>query len=372
MVKPRLEGNLPDLRPLSRTKLQSAWLPPQQEGAQTIRRVLSVSRLSKDPVVLDRGMAEGLASRLQNPCDPHVAAHTLHRTLPSIHRRTTAYRPELDSRDQTRRLSADGPPQRGRRLPAHPQRPRLGDSLPALIVQVVGALRLRSCLIDGEAVCCDGQGCRSSTSCGSGKSTHSLDRVRHTGYLMSRKVVHDDDVTAVERWSQTLFDVGEEDCPVHRPIDHEGCDHPVVAQSDNRVMVFQWPWGTDPTNRSPRGQRPRSLTKLVLVAVSSINTNLAGSSRPCLRSNAAAPAPRLPVLARSRAGFFLTVTLCRSKKRQTAVRLPEFAACASPQRSHPRSDPVARLPEPTAIPPAPPTACTSLRNVVDHSVHCTF
>src|SRR5215475_2260186 len=25
--------------------------------------------------------------------------------------------------------------------------------------------------------------------------THSLDRVRHTGYLMSRKVVHDDDVT---------------------------------------------------------------------------------------------------------------------------------------------------------------------------------
>src|SRR6266576_3492256 len=48
-------------------------------------------------------------------------------------------------------------------------------------------------------------------------------------------------------------------------------------------MVFQWPWGTDPTNRSPRGQRPRSLTKLVLVAVSSINTNLAGSSRPCLR-----------------------------------------------------------------------------------------
>jgi regulator of protease activity HflC (stomatin/prohibitin superfamily) len=29
-------------------------------------------------------------------------------------------------------------------------------------------------------------------------------------------------------------------------------------------MVFQWPWGTDPTNRSPRGQRPRSLTELVL------------------------------------------------------------------------------------------------------------
>ena len=41
-------------------------------------------------------------------------------------------------------------------------------------------------------------------------------------------------VTAVERRSQTLFDVCEEDRPVHRPIDHEGCDHPVVAQSDNQ------------------------------------------------------------------------------------------------------------------------------------------
>src|SRR6266516_2724766 len=37
-------------------------------------------------------------------------------------------------------------------------------------------------------------------------------------------------------------------------------------------------------NGSLRGQRPRSLTRLVLVAVSSMNTNLAGSSRPCLRN----------------------------------------------------------------------------------------
>src|SRR4051812_19887450 len=100
---------------------------------------------------------------------------------------------------------------------------------------------------------------------------------------MSRQVVHDDDVTAIERRSQTLFDVCEEDRPVHRPIDHEGCDHPVVTQSDNQGDGLPWPWGTEPTNRSPRGQRPRSLTKLVLVAVSSMNTNLAGSSRPCLR-----------------------------------------------------------------------------------------
>jgi hypothetical protein len=32
--------------------------------------------------------------------------------------------------------------------------------------------------------------------------------------------------------------------PVHRPIDHEGCDHPSWRSPTTRVMVFQWPWGT--------------------------------------------------------------------------------------------------------------------------------
>src|SRR5258706_12941739 len=44
-----------------------------------------------------------------------------------------------------------------------------------------------------------------------------------------------------------------------------GATIPSWRSPTTRVMVFQWPWGTDPTNRSPRGQRPRSLTKLVLV-----------------------------------------------------------------------------------------------------------
>src|SRR6266478_4522440 len=71
--------------------------------------------------------------------------------------------------------------------------------------------------------------------------------------------------------------------PFIGPSITNGATIPSWRSPTTRVMVFQWPWGTDPTNRSPRGQRPRSLTKLVLVAVSSMNTNLAGSSRPCLR-----------------------------------------------------------------------------------------
>src|SRR6266446_5632443 len=71
--------------------------------------------------------------------------------------------------------------------------------------------------------------------------------------------------------------------PFIGPSITKGATIPSWRSPTTRVMVFQWPWGTDPTNRSPRGQRPRSLTRLVLVAVSSMNTNLAGSSRPCLR-----------------------------------------------------------------------------------------
>src|SRR5260370_727398 len=71
--------------------------------------------------------------------------------------------------------------------------------------------------------------------------------------------------------------------PFIGPSITKGATIPSWRSPTTRVMVFQWPWGTDPTNRSPRGQRRRSLTRLVLVAVSSMNTNLAGSSRPCLR-----------------------------------------------------------------------------------------
>src|SRR6516165_1779019 len=93
--------------------------------------------------------------------------------------------------------------------------------------------------------------------------------------------------------------------PFIGPSITKGATIPSWRNPTTRVMVFQWPWGTEPTNRSPRRQRPRSLTKLVLVAVSSMNTNLAGSSRPCLRIQAP-PRPRhiRPFLLRRAQAFF--------------------------------------------------------------------
>ena len=95
---------------------------------------------------------------------------------------------------------------------------------------------------------------------------------------MSWQIIHDDDVAATEGWCEALLDVREEDGAVHRSINQEGSDNPVVAQAATNVIVFQCPCGTDAISRSPRGQRPLSRTMFVLVAVSSINTSRAGSA----------------------------------------------------------------------------------------------
>src|SRR6202051_465929 len=50
-----------------------------------------------------------------------------------------------------------------------------------------------------------------------------------------------------------------------------------------KVIVFHDPSGTVPITLSPFGARPLSRAKFVLTAVSSINTNRAGSSIPCSR-----------------------------------------------------------------------------------------
>ncbi len=48
---------------------------------------------------------------------------------------------------------------------------------------------------------------------------------------MSPKVIHDDDVVAIERRGQTLFDISEKYPSVDRTINHERCDNSIVAQA---------------------------------------------------------------------------------------------------------------------------------------------
>ena len=71
--------------------------------------------------------------------------------------------------------------------------------------------------------------------------------------------------------------------PFIAPSSTNGATIPSCRKPATKVIVFQCPCGTDATSRWPRGQRPLSRTMFVLVAVSSINTSRAGSSKPCSR-----------------------------------------------------------------------------------------
>jgi hypothetical protein len=81
----------------------------------------------------------------------------LHRALPALSRRQTPVRVQLDSRDQARRLSPDGAPRSGRNPLAERRGNDWADKFP-LVVETVNHLKIRSCLIDGEVVCCDERG----------------------------------------------------------------------------------------------------------------------------------------------------------------------------------------------------------------------
>src|SRR3974377_2099891 len=71
--------------------------------------------------------------------------------------------------------------------------------------------------------------------------------------------------------------------PFIAPSSTNGATIPSCRKPATKVIVFQCPCGTAATSRWPRGQRPLSRTMFVLVAVSSINTSRAGSSKPCSR-----------------------------------------------------------------------------------------
>ena len=58
-----------------------------------------------------------------------------------------------------------------------------------------------------------------------------LDRLRDAGDFVGCKVIHEDDVTAVECRGQTSFNIGAEDLSIERAFDHEGCHDSVMAQA---------------------------------------------------------------------------------------------------------------------------------------------
>ena len=70
-----------------------------------------------------------------------------------------------------------------------------------------------------------------------------FDRSSHRGALVTREVVHDDDVARRERWRQDLLDVGQKTGTVDRPSNTAGAVRPVTRNAPRNVVVCQRPSG---------------------------------------------------------------------------------------------------------------------------------
>src|ERR1700694_1738833 len=80
---------------------------------------------------------------------------------------------------------------------------------------------------------------------------------------------------------QIPFDIGEEGRSVHRSVDHEGGNDPIMTQTRHQSDGLPVPVWNGPDQSFAAGAAPLSRTMLVLLAVSSMNTSRAGFSMSC-------------------------------------------------------------------------------------------
>src|SRR3984893_3504601 len=116
--------------------------------------------------------------------------------------------------------------------------------------------------------------------------------------------------------------------PFIAPSITNGATIPSWRKPATKGIVLQCPWGTDASSRSTRGQRPLTRTMFVLVAVTSITPSRAGSSMPCSRIQRRRARATSARSCSAACRLFLKLTLCRSKKRWRALRLPGIPCLA--------------------------------------------
>src|SRR6202049_1010215 len=113
--------------------------------------------------------------------------------------------------------------------------------------------------------------------------TDILDRLFHTPNLVERDIVDHHNVSALERWDQTLLYVSQEGLSIHGSFDqHRSHDAGLPQPSDKRHRIPVSHRGIADQALAAWFQ-PLSRSMLVVTAVSSINTRWAGSRKPCSR-----------------------------------------------------------------------------------------
>ena len=70
--------------------------------------------------------------------------------------------------------------------------------------------------------------------------TRCFDDLLHSITFVGRQVVDDDDVAALEGWSQTFFKISEKGGSGHLAIYHKGRNHLVMASASIRMPIGGW------------------------------------------------------------------------------------------------------------------------------------
>src|SRR5262249_31131216 len=65
-----------------------------------------------------------------------------------------------------------------------------------------------------------------------------FDRLRDTGDLVDRQMVHEHDLAALEGWDKALLDIDEKHRSAHGALDHKRCSHSALSQTAHEGDCF--------------------------------------------------------------------------------------------------------------------------------------
>ena len=98
-----------------------------------------------------------------------------------------------------------------------------------------------------------------------------FDRLLDAGNLVSRKIVHDDDIAALECWNKALFHISKKHWSIHGSFEYERSDHRTMSQAGDESECFPMsvrrvadqPLSarTPPSKPNHAGVRPRFVDK---------------------------------------------------------------------------------------------------------------
>ena len=120
-----------------------------------------------------------------------------------------------------------------------------------------------------------------------------FDHLAHGVAFMAIRVVHDDDVSGLKRWSQSLLDLRQECFAVDRAGDDARRNYPVLTQASDQGRGVPMPEGGLAGQPLPFGAQPRTGATLVLIQVSKMSKSSRSrspSTRLRCRTGTGAPA----------------------------------------------------------------------------------